>query len=36
MQSRLARNFRVARNSEFFTVSSEVPSMSPIALSFKP
>jgi len=30
------RNFRVARNSEFFTVSSVVPSTSPIARSFNP
>ena len=36
MPSRLARNFRVARNSEFFTVSSEVPSISPMARSFNP
>ena len=34
--SNWARNFRVARNSEFFTVSSLVPSTSPIARSFKP
>ena len=30
------RSLRVARNSEFFTVSSVVPSASPIARSFKP
>src|SRR5438445_781414 len=30
------RNFRVALNSEFFTVSSVVPSASPIARSFSP
>ena len=30
------RNFRVARNSEFFTVSSLVPSASPIARNFSP
>ena len=30
------RNLRVARNSEFFTVSSVVPSASPIARSFNP
>ena len=31
-----ARNFRVARNNEFFTVSSVVPSVSPIARNFNP
>src|SRR5579883_377330 len=30
------RSFRVARNSEFFTVSSVVPRASPIARSFSP
>src|SRR5579885_858391 len=30
------RSFRVARNSEFFTVSSVVPSASPMARSFSP
>src|SRR5262249_11816133 len=30
------RSFRVARNSEFFTVSSVVPSASPIARNFNP
>ncbi len=34
--SRLARNFRVARNSEFFAVSSDVPSKSPMARKRKP
>ena len=31
-----SRNFRVARNSEFFTVSSVVPNASPIARNFNP
>ncbi len=30
------RSFRVARNNEFLTVSSVVPSASPMARSFKP
>src|ERR1700722_17132435 len=34
--SNLARSFRVARKSEFFTVSSVVPSASPISFSFRP
>jgi hypothetical protein len=36
MPSKLARNFRVARNKEFFTVSSEVPNISPMARNFNP
>jgi hypothetical protein len=36
MSSRLARNFLVARNREFFTVSSDVPKSSPIARSLSP
>ena len=34
--SSCVRSFRVARNSEFFTVSSVVPSASPMARSFNP
>jgi hypothetical protein len=33
---RFARNFRVARNSVFFAVSSVVLNISPIVLSFNP
>ncbi len=36
MPSRLSRSLRVARNSEFFTVSSDVPSRSPMARSRRP
>ena len=34
--SSCARNFRVARNNEFLTVSSEVPRASPMARNFRP